>query len=495
MRPARASRRTSSATARWRCPTIRSRSPPRAGPPGARSICGYAGRDEGQARHHPQPRRRAARREPARGRGHPRRDRARRGDAPHHRGGPAVLGRPLAGPARLVTGLVYRSIRGVTQLVGAGIDPALAQLAPLLGASAPGARARGRARRRSTACSATTCARPATRSRSRCSCATAASRSSSTREALRAALPEATGKLVVLVHGSCMNDRQWHRRGHDHGAALARDLGYTPLYLHYNSGLHISTNGRALRRAARAARRRSGRSPLDELVLARPQHGRAGGAQRLPRRRAAPGTPGARSCASSSASARRTTARRSSAAATGSTCCSGSAATARRSARLGRIRSAGVTDLRFGNVLDEHWQGRDRFAHGARSARAAAAARRRRAATPSPATTVDGAGPRLRGDGLVPVDSALGRPASARARVPRGPPVDRLRHGPPRSARPPRGLRAAAALARPIPPGREISAPPGRGRAGGAGDRAAGSAPSRPAGPDAAGHRVCFVVD
>ena len=66
------------------------------------------------------------------------------------------------------------------------------------------------------------------------------------REALRAAIPQATGKIVVLVHGSSMNDRQWTRNGHDHGAALARDLGYTPLYLHYNSGLHVSTNGRAL---------------------------------------------------------------------------------------------------------------------------------------------------------------------------------------------------------------------------------------------------------
>jgi pimeloyl-ACP methyl ester carboxylesterase len=41
-----------------------------------------------------------------------------------------------------------------------------------------------------------------------------------------------------------MNDLQWRRQGHDHGEALARDLGYTPVYLHYNSGRHISTNGR-----------------------------------------------------------------------------------------------------------------------------------------------------------------------------------------------------------------------------------------------------------
>ena len=52
-------------------------------------------------------------------------------------------------------------------------------------------------------------------------------------------------KLLVLVHGLCMNDRQWSRDGHDHGAALADELGYLPLYLRYNSGLRISSNGRA----------------------------------------------------------------------------------------------------------------------------------------------------------------------------------------------------------------------------------------------------------
>ena len=53
-------------------------------------------------------------------------------------------------------------------------------------------------------------------------------------------------KLLLLVHGLCMNDRQWSRDGHDHGAALANDLGYLPFYLRYNSGLHITRNGREL---------------------------------------------------------------------------------------------------------------------------------------------------------------------------------------------------------------------------------------------------------
>lgn len=51
-------------------------------------------------------------------------------------------------------------------------------------------------------------------------------------------------KLIVLVHGLCMNDQQWSRDGHDHGAALANELGYLPLYLRYNSGLNIARNGR-----------------------------------------------------------------------------------------------------------------------------------------------------------------------------------------------------------------------------------------------------------
>ena len=51
--------------------------------------------------------------------------------------------------------------------------------------------------------------------------------------------------MLVLVHGLCMNDLQWTRRGRDRGAALAGKLGWTPVHLHCNSGLHISSNGRA----------------------------------------------------------------------------------------------------------------------------------------------------------------------------------------------------------------------------------------------------------
>jgi pimeloyl-ACP methyl ester carboxylesterase len=41
-----------------------------------------------------------------------------------------------------------------------------------------------------------------------------------------------------------MSAQQWTHEGHGHGTALAGELGYTPLYLRYNSGLHIAENGR-----------------------------------------------------------------------------------------------------------------------------------------------------------------------------------------------------------------------------------------------------------
>ena len=51
---------------------------------------------------------------------------------------------------------------------------------------------------------------------------------------------------VIFVHGLCMNDLQWQVNGHDHGAVLAQELGIAPLYLHYNSGRRIADNGREL---------------------------------------------------------------------------------------------------------------------------------------------------------------------------------------------------------------------------------------------------------
>ena len=53
-------------------------------------------------------------------------------------GGPPILGAPFAGLARVIAGVVYEPIRGVTKAVGEVIDAALDQLDPFLGESEPG---------------------------------------------------------------------------------------------------------------------------------------------------------------------------------------------------------------------------------------------------------------------------------------------------------------------------------------------------------------------
>jgi triacylglycerol lipase len=68
------------------------------------------------------------------------------------------------------------------------------------------------------------------------------------REAIARALPDATDRICLFVHGLATNERAWSFPGDPHrtyGASL-RELGYTPFFLRYNSGLHVSENGALL---------------------------------------------------------------------------------------------------------------------------------------------------------------------------------------------------------------------------------------------------------
>jgi hypothetical protein len=223
-----------------------------------------------------------------------------------------------------------------------------------------------------------------------------------------AQLPSPTGKLLVLVHGSCMSDLGWSRLGHDHGAALARELGYTPVYLHYNSGRHVSTNGRELAHRLEALVAAWPR-PLEELsvlafsmgglvtrsALHHAQLDRLAFLSRLDRV-VFLGTPHHGAPAERAGNLLNQVLEVSPYAAP--------------LARIGEGRSAGVCDLRFGNLLDEDWDGRDRRDH-----------RDGRTPVPLPvgvdcyaiaATTGRARGDAsdwLLGDGLVPVASALGQ--------------------------------------------------------------------------------------
>jgi pimeloyl-ACP methyl ester carboxylesterase len=89
-------------------------------------------------------------------------------------------------------------------------------------------------------------------------------------------------------------------------------------------------------------------------------------------------------------------------------------------ARLGKRRSAGITDLRYSNLVDEDWLGRDRFAHGPCDTCIVPlpAGGRAYAVAATLGSHADSLRHRLLGDGLVPLDSALGRHADPARALP-----------------------------------------------------------------------------
>ena len=235
-----------------------------------------------------------------------------------------------------------------------------------------------------------------------------------TPDALARAVPDPSDVLLVHVHGLCMNDRQWGDAAHDPRATLAAALGATALTVRYNSGRHVAETGRDIAALLdslvanwpRPVRRLVlvGHS-MGGLVLRSALHLGAEAGHAWPSARvslACLGTPhhGAPLERIGSVTDGLLEATR----------------YAAPLARVGKIRSAGVTDLRYGSVAEADWLGRDRFERGPDD----------RQPIPLPdgvpvflvaATTGDGAGgvrDQTVGDGLVPLDSALGHhPAPA----------------------------------------------------------------------------------
>jgi PGAP1-like protein len=69
-------------------------------------------------------------------------------------------------------------------------------------------------------------------------------------EALARAFPDATARPVVFVHGLCESDTAWALRATQHGGTYATRVlplaGGTAVAIRYNTGLHVSENGRRL---------------------------------------------------------------------------------------------------------------------------------------------------------------------------------------------------------------------------------------------------------
>lgn len=218
--------------------------------------------------------------------------------------------------------------------------------------------------------------------------------------------------LVIFIHGLCMNDLQWNhsQEGQTDGYdQLLASLGQTPLFLRYNTGLHISQNGRQLaehleslldhwplgveevnvvahsmgglviRSACHFAQQRSMRWPqrLERLVFLGTPH------QGAPLEQVGEWVDAVLSSTAFSAPF----------------------------VALTQGRSAGITDLRYAYLTDEDWLGADRFKGRQTQPRMVPLPENADcyalAATTS-SEPPDPFGP-SNGDGLVPVWSALGR--------------------------------------------------------------------------------------
>jgi pimeloyl-ACP methyl ester carboxylesterase len=90
----------------------------------------------------------------------------------------------------------------------------------------------------------------------------------------RDVVPEATGDIVVFVHGLIETDRWWRWGAQRYygepdvsfGSRLRTDIDATPLHVRYNTGLHVADNGRALARLLDATIA-SWPVPVDRLTL------------------------------------------------------------------------------------------------------------------------------------------------------------------------------------------------------------------------------------
>ncbi|WP_211830242.1 esterase/lipase family protein [Kistimonas asteriae] len=326
-----------------------------------------------------------------------------------------TLGAPsgsMSDKTRGLTGGVYQSVYGITRLVGGSVDAALAKLDPYL--DTPDDTQEGTFQRDAVlaALNGVMGDRLVAGHHPFASAMCLRYQGATLENQVMPQESGVTGKILLLVHGLCMNDQQWRVPtgidGVDQGEALAVALGYTPVYLRYNSGLHTSINGRELssrleqlvahwpkpveeltivgysmgglvtRSACYYGQQAAMRWPehLKHMVfLGTPHHG-------APLEKAGNWLDSILGITPYTAPF----------------------------ARLVRLRSAGITDLRHGHVRDEDWEGRDRFhcSHDPReevslpegvachSVAATTAARR--------SVLVD----RLIGDGLVPLHSALG---------------------------------------------------------------------------------------
>ena len=333
----------------------------------------------------------------------------------------STLGAPSGKTAmhtRGITGLVFQSVQGITGMVGKGVDAALSKL---LAHTEIADNHHGTPQADSPKREAVLAALNGVLGDHLASSGNALATPMTLRyqgEALRwqvmPAKSQVSGKVLLLIHGLCMNDLQWRTTSAagnlvDHGATLAAAMHATPVYLRYNTGLHTSTNGQDLCQQLEQLQQHWPKRITELTIIVHSMGGlvarsavhtaQATNAAWLKKLKSLVflGTPHHGAPLEKAGN--------------WVDVILGSTPYSRPFAKLGQLRSAGITDLRYGNTLDTHWQGQARFDR----------APDQRVLLPLPSKvacyTVAGTtaakrsvlAERLVGDGLVTLRSALGQ--------------------------------------------------------------------------------------
>ncbi len=312
---------------------------------------------------------------------------------------------PVQNRAKGITDIVYKSIRTITELVGQGLDFPLNKLSSVLedSDSSPGREAV------LSTLNGVLGDYLAIRDNPLSISMRFRSKGKSLSEVeLSEMIRQSNGKLTIMVHGLCMNDLQWNRKGHDHGTTISHDLGISPIYLHYNTGLHTSENGRKFADLMEGFRTQFSQTKELNIVAhsmgglvsrSACHYGKLSGHTWLKhlKKLVFIGTPHHGALLEK-----------------GGNWIDNLLEISPYSApfaRLGKIRSSGMTDLRYGNVVEEDWKGQDRFKMS-KDHRTPVALPEGVLCYSIAGTTAEVAsklGDGLIGDGLVTVNSALGR--------------------------------------------------------------------------------------
>jgi pimeloyl-ACP methyl ester carboxylesterase len=327
----------------------------------------------------------------------------------------ATIGLPGAveeGRTRGITGIVYSSVRMATRILGKGVDITLGAMQPLFDLFESDKPETPRREAVLAALNGVMGDRLLANDNPFAIAMSLRRQGQALNPDSIRSLPGVTGKIALMMHGLCMSDLQWSARdktpGTDHAQALASRLGYTPVYLRSHSRMHLSQNGREL---AEQLEKLLAHWPstIDELTVV--AHSMGGLVIRsaiyyaqeqdmawpsLLKNIVFLGTPHHGAPLEKVGN--------------WVDALMGSTPFTRPFNALGKIRSAGITDLRFGNILDEDWQGTDRFNLTGDQRKAVQLPEKVRCFCIA-ATTTEKRGAladRLIGDGLVPVNSALG---------------------------------------------------------------------------------------